>query len=188
MSFKYKNGNLLNSGCEYICHQVNCLGVMGAGIAKQIKEKWPIVYDEYQEKYRETNYEILKNYGGFENSPSTSEVLLGDIQLIQVEEDTTVINMFSQEYYGNDGRRYTSYDAFWICLNKIKQQVPKGSIIGFPMNIGCGLGGANWKVISTMISEVLGKDYSVLIYCYPEIRKASYCICNNNDVDWDFCK
>ena len=188
MSFKYKNGNLLNSGCEYICHQVNCLGVMSAGIAKQIKEKWPIVYNKYQEKYRETNYEILKNYGDFENSPSTSEVLLGDIQLVQVEEDTTVINMFSQEYYGIDGRRYTSYDAFWICLNKIKQQVPKGSIIGFPMNIGCGLGGANWEVISTMINEILGKDYSVLIYCYPNIIKHRNCISNNNDSDWDFCK
>ena len=43
----YKNGNLLESGCDIICHQVNCQKVMGSGIAKQIREKWPIVYYDY---------------------------------------------------------------------------------------------------------------------------------------------
>ena len=36
---KFFNGDLLKSGCDIICHQVNEYGVMGAGIAKQIKEK-----------------------------------------------------------------------------------------------------------------------------------------------------
>lgn len=30
-----------------ICHQVNCLGIMGAGLAKQIREKFPCVYQMY---------------------------------------------------------------------------------------------------------------------------------------------
>ena len=64
--------------------------------------------------------------------------------------------------------QYTSYDAFWSCLYKIKDQVPKGSKIGFPMGIGCGLGGANWEVISTMIEEVLYKDFDVYIYQLEE--------------------
>ena len=38
---KFFNGDLLKSGCDIICHQVNEYGVMGAGIAKQIKEKYP---------------------------------------------------------------------------------------------------------------------------------------------------
>jgi hypothetical protein len=97
--------------------------------------------------------------------------LLGDIQIVGLWEDfyatdfhQSVINMFAQEHYGYDGRRYTSYDAFWNCLNLIKKSVPKGSKIGFPGYIGCVRGGANWEVISTMIKEVLSEDYEVYIY------------------------
>ena len=34
----FHNGNILDSGADIICHQVNCRGVMGSGVAKQIKE------------------------------------------------------------------------------------------------------------------------------------------------------
>ena len=44
----YVKGNLLDSDCDYICHQVNCQGVMGSGIARQIRERWPRVYDGYK--------------------------------------------------------------------------------------------------------------------------------------------
>jgi hypothetical protein len=74
--------------------------------------------------------------------------------------------MFSQQYYGYDRKRYTSYDAFWNCLYLIKQSIPKGSKIGFPYHIGCGLGGANWTIIRTMIEVVLDKDFEVYFYNY----------------------
>ena len=168
MSIHFVKGNLLDAKLDYYCHQVNCQGRMGSGIAKAIKEKWPMVYDEYVQKYQEREDEILRTSSTFEHSPSAGETLLGEIQLIQVDIDKTVVNMFAQEYYGYDGRRYTSYDAFWACLGKIKEQVPKGSKIGFPYKIGCGLGGANWQVIFQMIMEVLEEDYQVYIYTLKE--------------------
>lgn len=148
----YEVGNLLNAPVNYICQQVNCQGAMGAGIARQIRERWPVVYSEYMNCYF--------NYADCDDE----EALLGTCQQVQVSNNQYVINMFAQHYYGNDGRRYTSYDAFWSCLGYIKKQVPKGSKIGFPYGIGCGLGGANWQVISTMICEALGNDYEVYIY------------------------
>lgn len=41
------NGDLLQSNLPLIAHQTNCLGVMGAGIAKAIKNKWNSVYTQY---------------------------------------------------------------------------------------------------------------------------------------------
>ena len=162
----FVKGNLLESNCDYICHQVNCQGKMNSGIAKQIREKWPIVYKNYMEKYNILN--------------GVSSALLGDIQIVGLWEDyyatdfhQSVINMFSQEHYGYDGRRYTSYDAFWNCLNLIKRTVPKGKTIGFPKKIGCDRGGANWPVILEMITEVLGTEYKVFIY-YVEGDDGSY--------------
>ena len=72
--------------------------------------------------------------------------------------------MFCQYGYGYDGKRYTSYDAFWNALNLIQRSIDPGSTIAFPKNIGCCRGGANWAVISNMIEVVLGKDYEVFIY------------------------
>lgn len=149
---QYKTGNLLEADVEYICHQVNCQGRMRSGIAKQIREKWPLVFDRY---------ECWVDYHSSRGGP---RALLGECQYIEVSPEQTVVNLFAQEHYGYDNRRYTSYDAFWSCLGQITKTVPKRSKIGFPYRIGCGLGGANWQVIETMIYAVLGKDYDVYIY------------------------
>lgn len=147
---------------DYICHQVNCQGVMNTGIAKSIREKWPLVYENYMIKYNDVN----------ENCPSVispSFFMLGTIQIVPIELDFSVhyhkdvINLFAQDQYGDDNKCYTSYDAFWSCINQLKC-LRKGSSIGFPGHIGCCRGGANWNVIRTMIEEVLGKDYEIYIY------------------------
>ena len=159
MSVDYIEGNLLNADTQYICHQVNCQGKMNSGIAKSIREKWPNVYDKYIEAF---------NYAKGLTLINISDYLLGSIDIVEVEKDKNVINMFAQEYYGYDGRRYTSYDAFWSCLGEIKTNIPKGSTIAFPDHIGCCRGGANWEVIRTMIEVVLGWDYKVYIYKLEE--------------------
>jgi hypothetical protein len=78
----------------------------------------------------------------------------------------TVRSVQGLAQYGYDGHRYTSYDAFATALHNISYQVEPGCTIGFPKNIGCGLGGGNWKVISALIEEILGKDFEVYIYEY----------------------
>jgi O-acetyl-ADP-ribose deacetylase (regulator of RNase III) len=152
---KYVKGNLLDSDCDYICHQVNCQGRMASGIAKQIRERWPIVYKVYKNRY---DYHTSIGV--------TSEDMLGNVDLIPIDDAGTrfVFNMYSQADYGYDGKRYTSYDGFWSCLGKILESIPKGSKIGFPDHIGCSLGGANWEVIRTMIEQALGNDFDVYIY------------------------
>ena len=168
MSIYFDIGNLLDAPVDYICHQVNCQGRMGSGIAKQIKERWPVVYEGYMAGIEERRKEVEKLCGQWETQIDVSETLLGHLQQIKVNDKQTVINMFAQQYYGYDGKRYTSYDAFWACLGGIRDSVPKGSKIGFPAKIGCGLGGANWEVIFRMIKEVLGDDFEVYIYMLEE--------------------
>lgn len=161
---QYKTGNLLEVDADcIICHQVNCRGAMNSGIAKAIRQKWPKVYKEYMAK---TTDVMVIGQGSEEHSLLH---MFGLIQPVYVpEENRMIINMFAQEGYGYDGRRYTSYDAFWSCLGEIKKYITPGAKIGFPYRIGCGLGGANWQVIETMIYEVLGKDYDVYIYVLEE--------------------
>lgn len=147
----YLKGNLLDSDCDYICHQVNCRGVMGAGIAKQIRERWPEVYDSYRDFHEDCIWQKREMLGKVDFAPIFNT-------------KQTVINMFCQDNIGYDGNRYTSYDAFATALYNIMYRVDEGAVIGFPKCIGCGLGGGNWAVISALIEEVLGQDYDVRIY------------------------
>ena len=160
MSITFIKQDLTTSNAQYICHQVNCQGKMNFGVAKAIREKWPIVYTTYLEVWQ--------------NVPRRLQ-LLGTILLVDIDDyepktwpqTPIVVNMFSQEYYGYDGKRYTSYDAFWSCLGHILESIPKGSKIAFPYKIGSDRGGANWDVIYTMIIASLGSDYDIEI-CYLE--------------------
>lgn len=47
-------GNILNVTEGIIVQQVNCHGIMGAGLAKQIRDKWPSAYDSYQARIYNT--------------------------------------------------------------------------------------------------------------------------------------
>lgn len=154
----YRTGNLLESDCDYICHQVNCQGVMGSGIAKQIRDKWPEVYKYYRDRYERTHGII------------SSRNFLGSIDIVPLYgSGKHVINIYSQDDYGCDGSRFTSYDAFTDALHEIKRRTPFRCTIGFPKNIGCGLGGGNWRVIQALIEETFDSPYrDVYIYELPE--------------------
>lgn len=145
---KIVTGNLLDAKEDVICHQVNCQGVMGAGVAKAIRDRWPEVHRDYR-RYVEDH--IWKK-----ESP------LGTVQYVPIEYGRFVANLFAQECYGNIGR-YTSYDAFYKCLCDIAYHIADDVSIAFPYGIGCGLGGGSWHIVYAMIEDVLG-DWNVVIY------------------------
>lgn len=144
---KIISGNLLDAKEDYICHQVNCRGVMGSGVAKAIRDKWPEVYSEY-----------LQHISMCIGTP------LGSVCYAPIENGSQeVVNMFAQFSYGYDGLRYTSYDAFYNCLSAMARDIPKSKTIAFPYKIGSDRGGANWNIIYAMICEILG-DWGVTVY------------------------
>lgn len=175
MSITFVKQDLTISDAKWICHQTNCQGKMNSGVAKAIREKWPCVFDAYMRKYND-NITASKGYN----------TLLAQTQFVPLYEDYTeehqyVINMFAQFDYGYDGKKYTSYDAFWTCLGRIREVIPKGDKIAFPYKIGSDRGGANWDVIYTMIISALGSDYNIEICYLEEDEWLSFHL----DLDWE---
>jgi O-acetyl-ADP-ribose deacetylase (regulator of RNase III) len=136
-------GNILDK-TGIICHQVNCQGKMGAGLALQIKRKWPIVYKEY-----------LK-------ALDTGLLYLGEIQFVRVSPKIIVCNMAAQDRYGRD-KRYTDYGAFAHCLLELRQRYQKHLPLPvcFPHGIGCANAGGDWEVISALIEDIIPEAYIV---------------------------
>lgn len=144
MSIKVIDGDLFDTSAPFICHQVNCQGRMGSGVAKQVRAKHPKAYKQYM---------YLCN----DKCPSE---LLGHAQFVY-DTDKIVVNMFSQDRYGYDGRCYTDYRAFASCLREIAESVAASETIAMPYNIGCGLAGGDWGTIYSIIEKILSSKYTV---------------------------
>ena len=137
------NKDLLESDAPVIIHQVNCCKGFGSGVAKAIKDKWPIV----AEKHR-----LACNINEGQNKPTSD--MLGLIQPVSVGTGKVVINLFSQDKFGYDGAKYTSYDALDTCLKKVKDYCIEHNFskIAMPYNMSSVRGGADWGVVQALVN------------------------------------
>jgi O-acetyl-ADP-ribose deacetylase (regulator of RNase III) len=48
----FQQGDLFESGCQALVNPVNCMGVMGKGLALVFRRRFPEVYDDYRAAWR----------------------------------------------------------------------------------------------------------------------------------------
>lgn len=142
MKIEYVKGDIFKTEHKYILHGCNAQGVMGAGIAKAIKDTYPYAFTEYSSIHKERG------------------LALGETQFVRCR-DKTVINAIIQQYYGRSKVRYVSYDAVSIVMATVEETL-YGETIAMPM-IGAGLGGGDWNVISSIIESEL-KTVQPVVY------------------------
>jgi len=137
------NQDLLAVASGTIAHQVNCQGVMGAGLAKKIADKWPCVRTQYLQ---------------FVSHNQSRQIdMMGLVQYVQVSDTLYVANCFAQRGYGYgpDGQipKHTSYGALVMCLETLSEPAFHRPV-HIPLGMGCGLGGGNWMDVSKLIDIV----------------------------------
>jgi O-acetyl-ADP-ribose deacetylase (regulator of RNase III) len=122
----------------WILHGVNCKGVMGSGIAKVLRDKYPGIYKEYK---------ALCDARGVDN--------LGLVDVVAINSSVLlVINCFTQASFGyNKTIKYADQNAIRNCFDILVDglyyiyQTTSGMLpetIYLP-RIGCGLGGLDWE-------------------------------------------
>lgn len=146
MEIIHKNGNLLDAQTTVIGHQVNCQGVMGSGVAKQIRDKWPLIFSNYQVKCQ---------------SPISP---LGDVLIVKVSDNQYIANIFGQYNYGTNGERYTSYDALDIAFSRLKYTMVENNFksLAIPYKMSSDRGGADWDVVLALLNSAF-KDTDITI-------------------------
>lgn len=144
MNIKFVEGDLLDSKTDVICHQVNCQGMFNSGVAKSVRIKYPKVYSEYLSLFKDNTLSHI-----------------GDIQMCNIYDNKYVCNLFGQEHFGYNHKRYTSYDAVYDGLSKLKKFMIDNKLISvsFPYRMSSVRGGANWEIIYCMICEIFKDTY-----------------------------
>ena len=138
-------GDLLDAKEKIIAHQVNCQKRMNSGVAKAIREKYPIVFERYEE----------------------TKPKLGMVDFICEGEKTGehyIANMYAQDRYGYDGKQYTDYEAFRECCQTIVKlcRIIKLNTVAMPYKIGSDRGGADWdKIMDILLEEFTDVDLTL---------------------------
>lgn len=142
-----------------VAHGVNCQGVMGSGVAKAIRAKWPQVYERYHAFVAQLTKTV------------PPRGLLGLAQVINVGHDVIdepnslfVANVFTQENYGKDGKAYADINAVEHGLKQVMSFCRGADLPLYMPLIGCGLGGLSWDDQVHPMVKQLQAEYGIEVY------------------------
>ena len=148
---KFIQGDLLQQQVDAIVNTVNCVGVMGKGIALQFKNQWPA------------------NYKAYAQACKSNQVKIGEMFIFQVGslfdgKPKYIINFPSKNHWRNKSKLADIEVGLQDLVIKIKKLNIKS--IAIP-TLGCGLGGLNWNKVRTLIEKYLSVLEEVEILVFP---------------------
>jgi O-acetyl-ADP-ribose deacetylase (regulator of RNase III) len=130
------DGDLLDVTEGLIAHQVNCRGVMGAGVARVIAKRYPGVEAEYR---------------GWCLQAAPLD-LLGECLVVRATPTLLVANVFGQLHPGRGLQ--TDYGAVGRSLTRLAElgdHLP--TELHVPYMMGCGLAGGDWDTYRDLLDE-----------------------------------
>lgn len=129
----FTKGNMFDLDAEIRVNTVNCVGVMGAGVALAFKTRYPAMFDEYQ------------------RACSSGEVRPGEMHIWRSATEW-VVN-FPTKRHWREKSRYEDIEAGLVSLREYLRPFV-GKKVALPA-LGCGNGGLDWKRVAPMIFSSL---------------------------------
>ncbi len=146
MKIVTKIGNLLDVTKGHIINGCNAQGVMGSGLALQVKNTYPQAYKDYRDRHE----------GPLKEGFAKGGLHLGEAYPVPITGQLFLWNAITQEFFGMAGRN-CSYDAIETCFREIDRCAHLYSNIVSPEihipQIGAGLGGGSWEIIREIIEQ-----------------------------------
>lgn len=138
----YDTGDIFSSTAEVIVNPVNCVGVSGAGLAAQFKDKYP------------------DNYAVYRNACQSGILKIGSILYYQYG-SRKIINFPTKLHWKNPSQ-LEYIDAGLQDLCRIVKEYHITSLAIPPL--GCGLGGLQWRDVESRIDHALSPLTELHLY------------------------
>lgn len=144
----YRQGNLLEADAEALVNTVNCVGVMGKGIALQFKKAFPDNFRQYEKACR------------------SGQVQLGKILTVATHNLTNpkhIINFPTK----HDWREKSKLENIRSGLEALVIEIQRLKIhsIAIPP-LGCGNGGLKWKQVEPLITDAFATLPDVQVFLF----------------------
>ncbi|MBQ7424573.1 MAG: macro domain-containing protein [Prevotella sp.] len=145
----YTTGDLLQSGAQALVNTVNCVGVMGKGIALHFKQAFP------------------HNFAVYADACRRGEVQPGRMLVVDDRSEEfgnhLIVNFPTKQHWRNPSQ-YEWVEAGLRDLVRVIREQHISSIAIPPL--GCGNGGLDWSRVKPMIEQALSTldDVAVTVY------------------------
>ena len=141
---KFTSGDMFKIDTDIRVNTVNCVGVMGAGVALAFKNKYPGMFKEYQKECKKGNL-----------NP-------GKIHIWTDLSGECIINFPTKKHW----RKPSEYEYIEAGLFDLRKYLlNKGQIRVTLPALGCDRGGLDWKRVKEMIEEHLsGLDATIFVF------------------------
>jgi O-acetyl-ADP-ribose deacetylase (regulator of RNase III)/uncharacterized protein YwgA len=137
-------GDLFDSKAQTLVNTVNCVGVMGKGVALEFKKRFPEMFEDYEQRCRRR------------------EVKLGRPYLFKRLVPPWILNFPTKDHW----RSVANLDAIVEGLRHLLQHYKEWEITSLAVPpLGCGQGQLEWRVVGPTLYRYLSKmDIPVELY------------------------
>ena len=158
---EFVKDDIFESGCEALVNPVNTVGAMGAGLAKQFRDKFPLNLKLYKEACYNVNSDNERFVVG--TLFWVRDILYGKPFATPV----MVVNFPTK----SDWRNPSQTQYIKIGLLSLRELIKNQNIksVAIPA-LGCGKGQLQWPEIKQLIIEVLSECSNVNIKVYEPIE------------------
>jgi len=138
--------SLFDSDARTLVNTVNCVGVMGKGIAREFKARYPAMFRDYKKRCDRHELQIGKPY-----------IWKGD-------SEKWVLNFPTKFHFRDRSKTEWIEDG----LNYFREHYWEWGItsIAFPA-LGCSNGGLDWDVVLPILKKYLGEIRDIEVEIYP---------------------
>ena len=162
---QYKSGNILTEDAEALVNTVNCVGVMGRGIALQFKNAFP------------------ENFKAYAAACKRKEVQPGQMFIFETNTLTNpkfIVNFPTKRHWRGKSRIDDVRSGMDALVAELQNR--KIRSIAIPP-LGSGLGGLNWAEVRSLIKEALiGLDDVQVVIYEPKGAPEADAISNSREV------
>jgi O-acetyl-ADP-ribose deacetylase (regulator of RNase III) len=148
MMIELSSGDILKDDSEAIVNTVNCVGVMGRGIALQFKHAWP------------------ENFKAYAVACQREEVQPGRMFVFDTGQLTSpryIVNFPTKRHWRGKSRLQDIEAGLEALLSELQGRGIKS--VAIPP-LGCGLGGLDWAEVRPRIESALSRLPGVRVHLY----------------------
>lgn len=154
---EYVSGDFFEYDADIRINTVNCVGVMGAGVALEFKNRYPEMFKEYVKVCKEGRIEPGKPYVWEE---------------FDLFSRCTIVNLPTKIHWKNPSEyEYIEKDLLW--LKEYLREKNEETVVTLPA-LGCGHGGLDWDIVRNQIVYYLGELNLKLLVFGPASSNRKY--------------
>lgn len=139
-----KNSNIFNSQCQTLVNTINCVGVMGKGLALEMKNRYPDMFEQYKTYCFQKLIDIGKLW-------------------LYKSDNKWILNFPTKKHWNNN----SEYEYIELGMKKFLETYKSKNIktIAFPM-LGCSNGGLDKDKVLEIMTKYLIKCEDIIVEIY----------------------